>query len=561
MKYESYIKLAFARLGYSPRDNQVAIINTILVEFLDNKKKNVVLDSPTGAGKSIIGAVTAEVISEFRKNNPLNAIFLSSTNILLDQYDASFPNFLVMKGADNYLCPFKSLGPLKVKAANCLKKTKFFEKEGGSKAKCASCEYQRTRARKNVDKNVITNYAFYFIDRLFMAMSEGGGDFNPRNIIVWDEAHLINESFVSHCTIYFSKERFDEYIKEIQQDFPERINEFIKQIRKPMELIASDKVTQANLKEILDDLGAFYSCVRDLYLGLREDSDSYKEWTAYNEKFEKYKGLFCKINNYNTYGFEVVIDVTPKTMELKVDPIFVSTMFTSICNSEFNLFMSGTLSKEFMTQTLDLEDKDTAFVRSPNVFPIETKTVVMRKEYMMKLNYQTMNEAGTYQSLGSKITHILSQHQNDSGVIFAPSFAFVKVIKNHIRSEHEVIAHETGALLPLLKKFKNTSFARPRLIISPSMYEGVDLPGDISRFQIMAKAPYASLGDKRMKYILDHYPDMYQLMTIMRVIQGIGRSTRYDGDHCRTYFLDTNLKNLFENYNNIWQQQFLSSYC
>ena len=57
MRYEKQIIEAFTRLGFNPRDNQVAAIDAICIEFLDNKVKNLVLSAPTGTGKSIIAAV------------------------------------------------------------------------------------------------------------------------------------------------------------------------------------------------------------------------------------------------------------------------------------------------------------------------------------------------------------------------------------------------------------------------------------------------------------------------------------------------------------------------
>ena len=39
----------------------------------------------------------------------------------------------------------------------------------------------------------------------------------------------------------------------------------------------------------------------------------------------------------------------------------------------------------------------------------------------------------------------------------------------------------------------------PTILVSPSLMEGIDLVDDLSRFQIIVKVPYASLGDKHVK--------------------------------------------------------------
>ena len=66
MRYEQQILDAYARLGFKPRDRQVEHIDRILVAFLDEGNRTVVLSAPTGTGKSIIGAVVAEVVHTIR---------------------------------------------------------------------------------------------------------------------------------------------------------------------------------------------------------------------------------------------------------------------------------------------------------------------------------------------------------------------------------------------------------------------------------------------------------------------------------------------------------------
>ena len=94
------------------------------------------------------------------------------------------------------------------------------------------------------------------------------------------------------------------------------------------------------------------------------------------------------------------------------------------------------------------------------------------------------------------------------------------------------------------------------VLISPSLFEGIDLPNDYSRFQIFVKAPYPSLSNKRIKYIFEKYPDIYETMTLYKVIQGFGRSTRSNTDYSITYALDRNIARLFFNSKNKWKDEF-----
>lgn len=82
-------------------------------------------------------------------------------------------------------------------------------------------------------------------------------------------------------------------------------------------------------------------------------------------------------------------------------------------------------------------------------------------------------------------------------------------------------------------------FAKPStVLVSPSSQEGLDLFGDRSRFQVIAKLPFASLGDKRVKRRMKVDKDWYNLHTAQKFIQAVGRSIRSDSDYATAYVLD-----------------------
>ena len=82
------------------------------------------------------------------------------------------------------------------------------------------------------------------------------------------------------------------------------------------------------------------------------------------------------------------------------------------------------------------------------------------------------------------------------------------------------------------------------VLLSSSLWEGVDLKDDDSRFQIIAKAPYKSLGDTRVRAKMNKFPSWYSSETMMKILQGFGRSIRSDDDWARTYVIDSTINNL-----------------
>ncbi|MGC2573232.1 MAG: helicase C-terminal domain-containing protein [Candidatus Nitrosopolaris sp.] len=86
---------------------------------------------------------------------------------------------------------------------------------------------------------------------------------------------------------------------------------------------------------------------------------------------------------------------------------------------------------------------------------------------------------------------------------------------------------------------KNHTFSKPTVLISPSLHLGLDLKDDLSRFQIITKVPYPSLGDRWIDEKRKRSEKWYNWQTALRLVQGYGRSIRSKDDWAKTYVLDS----------------------
>jgi Rad3-related DNA helicase len=149
-----------------------------------------------------------------------------------------------------------------------------------------------------------------------------------------------------------------------------------------------------------------------------------------------------------------------------------------------------------------------------------------------------MKDPKVISALCQNVSNIVNLHVGkyaENGIILTPSFALTETIAETLRKmklpKLEIFEHHRGQKAEfLIDDFKKKS-DKIKLLISPSIYEGVDLPGDLSRYQIIVKAPFPSLGEKRMKYILDNHPSIYSLITIQKLVQGAGRSVRSETEN------------------------------
>ena len=83
--------------------------------------------------------------------------------------------------------------------------------------------------------------------------------------------------------------------------------------------------------------------------------------------------------------------------------------------------------------------------------------------------------------------------------------------------------------------------------ISTTLEEGLDLPNDDLRFQVLLKCPYPSLADKQIKARQNADYTWYLIETIRKIIQTVGRGMRNEDDYCTNYLIDSSFKNVLKN--------------
>jgi len=68
MKYKDLIIKKFNKYKLIPRPGQLNTVNSILLQYVDEKINNVVLSGSTGSGKSIIAVITSECLYDLLDN-------------------------------------------------------------------------------------------------------------------------------------------------------------------------------------------------------------------------------------------------------------------------------------------------------------------------------------------------------------------------------------------------------------------------------------------------------------------------------------------------------------
>jgi Rad3-related DNA helicase len=234
-----------------------------------------------------------------------------------------------------------------------------------------------------------------------------------------------------------------------------------------------------------------------------------------------------------------------------VKPIFVGSMMSNLLTT-YNLFMSGTITESYAYDILELSPDETEIIQLESVFPPENKPIFFIGK--QALNYNTLKDPETIDTLKTQIKKIVNFHDGQKGLILVPSFYLGNQLSYGIKYTR-VFEHKSGTniseLIEDFKKYKGSA-----VFVSPSIFEGLSFDGDDCRFQVLVKAPYDSLGDKRIKHIADNYPKIYQEMALLKIIQGAGRGVRSPDDFAASYCLDSSIQRLFNSKSNIWKSHF-----
>jgi len=146
-------------------------------------------------------------------------------------------------------------------------------------------------------------------------------------------------------------------------------------------------------------------------------------------------------------------------------------------------------------------------------------------------------------ALFTEVAKILDGHPREKGLIHAPSYAPAGVWWPTSRR-----AAGVGAPADLgrvhggqgARPRSASDFPAPTVLVSPSLREGVDLPDDFLRFQVMTKVPYPDLGDPWTAARRARDPRWYALETAKALVQAYGRSCRHADDYESRIFSTVN---------------------
>lgn len=532
------------------RKNQREIITKICEAYLEDPNSTVVIDAPTGSGKSLIAMWASYVLKELGNRGYLVTSDLS----LQDQYESDFMrlklNWPSIRGVDNYEC---SVNGLPFSLGDC--KLKGMGYDQAERLPCYnSCEYLQNRRRAIEQPVALLNYSFWLIQRNYveakMIQEERTIPFEKRDFVFFDEAHKVDEIVQGHFSPRIEPAIVDRMLEvgrfASRQGFAEsswtrgRLESMVRS------MMHGDKnevfTAMQEFERVLHSFGQMRKEGNKEAKKRYRDRTIPRDWQKAFGNFDRFKDVHCKFEDYIDLIKQVgvskmVLDQRPEESTFKCveEALMVEKYLHE--KSGFKVFMSATIGDPRSFARI-MGIKGAKFIRVDNAFNYDKSPVVFINRH--KLTYREKEKNLPY--VVAILDQIIDKHKGQRGIVHTGSYEFTNFIKSNSKHPFRFIDYENSKekadMLELFKKSKDG------VLMGPSLLEGLDLKDETSRFQIFFKVPYPSLGDPLIKAKLNISNEWYDWKTGISIMQGVGRSVRSEDDWAITYVLDASFRNL-----------------
>jgi ATP-dependent DNA helicase DinG len=506
--------------GY--RDYQDEIMYETVEAMFIHGYRNVVIEGPTGIGKSPFNVAVGRVINElYKKQRKIKKHFgvelegLKSGNSFYTTPQKSLRNQLaededlqpfveMLKSRSDYRC-----GETGQNCQDCAVRASPEE----SCLQMDDCTYwlQKMKCREH-PISVIT-FAMLIVDNYLPAETEEGVplSFRDRDLVVVDEGHN-SEGQSSSLFAGFTLSPWSVPV-EVYDDAGERAD------------WEDDRFE--DVEEILHEIKSRANQFIDKHDGIPQKQSQVEDCENIVRKLS-----YCIKTEEQGRGWVVNVDDvaipgsngTTKSIEMK--PVRVDDFLQDFVWSRGRrrLITSATIpfrdDVEKWGDRIGLEGR-VKFISKPTPFPKEHREIYLNT---MVGEMSGDNEDRNWSEAMDTIEEVHSHHRGEKGLIHSVSYPRAERVADSL--DCDVIQDEKEKdTEALITKWQNSD---TDIMVSPTMMQGVDLHTDLCRWQILLKAPFAYAGDSRVSYLLNekYEWDWYFEEAGMDIIQSVGRAVR-----------------------------------
>lgn len=510
--------------GFTPREQQKQILSGI-EDACAKGKKFIVVQAPTGCGKSFIAGTIAnycrsphQTFVEIAKKHDLfrrgreggffyvptinglpsfGTAVLTCTKALQNQYVNMFTSAQGLKGKQNYVCAVDE--DFDCDIAPCTQSGKILEQ-----CKIENrCPFLNARRDTFISKFGVYNYSVFMSLPKFLQY---------RQFLICDEASELEDQLVQHysCTINYTIGRFKELkIEKLQTDQKDGAYKW--------------------LNTVYDKLKYHHDSLTNIF----DTKNNKRERNSIIVKLRLYKQLLERIGLVleNWAESDYIIEFSAK--DCTFTPLYVSKIAENLFRSaDHVILMSGTIiDHEHFCKVLGI--KDYHYIEVDSGFDPDKSPIYCTDKF--KLNHKNLDEY--LPKMVKLVKKICDQYPTEKGIVHTHTMKITEAVQRATKNEGRFLLRQPGITNEIIVA-EHMMSKEPTVLISPSLSFGTDLADDHGRFCVIMKTPYLPLGNKRIKALFDKNKRWYQMKALVNLVQMCGRTTRNDKDFSDTYILD-----------------------
>ncbi len=544
------------------RPHQGLAISEIVAKFRD--RNVVILDAPTGAGKTIIGEAVRQVLAA-EPHRLGRCLYVCTTKSLQDQFLHDFPYASLIKGRRNYPTLdnpdlFEVRGNRHLDASDCDKSSVFVhdlplcagcdlgpadyiletinvEHEGERKVRHChhchpwqACPYEMAKNAAIRGPLAVANTAYFLTEANYVGrFGREEEDADPTfKFIIIDEADTLEQVIMGFVEVSLRKR----YLKEYRLGLPE----FKTKPSSWLEWTENAERVLAKLAQEASDEALRYKDANDpVPRSIRNRIEQYERHLATVQYARR--SLLFEPENW-------ILD--PRQYDdghLVLKPVTVGTHARSLLwhhGYKFLLMSATTISPHQVADDLGLTSEEWDYVSVDSNFPPERRPITVRP--VANMTHKTKDTE--WPKMVRAVSDVLDLHPQDRVLVHTVSYAWTQYLEKALRST----AHGPRILTysdsrereAVLESYKNRPNA---VLLAPSFDRGIDLPDDLCRAIIITKVPFPNLGDEQVKKRFfgtgQSGKNWYYTQTIRSIVQMTGRGMRHKSDYVASYILDS----------------------
>ena len=530
--------LAHFPAGATPRAEQVRLLAALgdaLAEIEDEPgaPRVLVVEAPPGVGKSHLAMTLARWSGD--------AYLLTSQKLLQDQYGREFGDDLaLLKGRDNYVCERYHGAPVPTSRGMCRR----------VRGPVCGCPYVRAKQKALNAPIFCTNTAYFTTLRHWHAEQ-----LRRRRLLVIDEAHNLESQLVGVFTVRLSHEDMRAWFGGPLPRLPGADD------YRPV-LAAHVRRLEGSLEEVRLRLEAFRptGVPADLFLEMpptRAEQDLL-------EQRDVLEGALARITFFlEAEDREWIVRYPERAAaELALVPLTVASMARELFaeSAEITVMSSAYLGhRAVLAEYFGLDESGVRVFATGSPFSPEQRPIVYRPVGALSLATRARLEPALF----AEVAAILAAHPRDKGLIHVASYEAGRRLVHDLgaraprESRRLLWIDSAGDKAGALDLHRASTL--PTVLVSPSLREGVDLPDEFLRFQVLTKLPYPDLGDPWTAARRARDPRWYAVETAKALLQAYGRSCRHGDDHGVTYVLDGQFARYLQHYRTLLPEWFLDA--